>query len=598
MAVTWKGKATNDTANANSGTVATGLGANSMYGFAGNDTLTTLTTTSLSNLAYGGDGHDTITGSSTSTVIDRLFGGNGNDSLIGSGGKDMLNGGTGNDTLATGTGNALLIGDFGNDSLTSGWGNNTLYGGQGNDTMSGGTMASLADKAKDVMKGGDGNDAMTAASYSGVGSVYSNSLYGGAGNDTLTSSALTGTNSAKDVLIGGLGNDSLVGGALNATNTTASYSDSTWSVNVNLTTGAGTSNGGTAATGYGQTNSVTTNSTAAGDILSNVGNVTGSIYKDTLIGNSSANIMHGGGGNDTIDSGTTANTGADQLFGDAGNDTFLMRNATQTADVINGGDGINTMDFSNVTTGVTVNLSALIGGTIVNFSGGGGSGTIVSMDNVIGTGVADTLTAVGGGYVQGGLGDDTILTASVVGAQDTLIGGGGNDLYDLSGNFQRDYISITATSGTVANGDDTIRGFDQGQGDRVYIKLADFGVAVAATASGPAGTAIQVAGTGANAFYTANYGAAVVAGTLNHNLVSISVASDAVVSGSGAVIANAAHAQFLYDDATGILKFDADGTGVGVAITVGHFDLTQMNATVVGNLASHALESADFLFIA
>ena len=163
---------------------------------------------------------------------------------------------------------------------------------------------------------------------------------------------------------------------------------------------------------------------------------------------------------------------------------------------------------------------------------------------------------------------------------------------------QRDYLSITATSGTVANGDDNIVGFDQGQGDRVYIKLADFGATVAATASGPAGTAIQVAGTGANAYYTANYGASVVAGTLNHNLVSITVAADAIVNGTGAGAANAAHAQFLYDDVTGILRFDSDGTGAVAAITVGHFDLTQMTATVTGNSAAHALEAADFLFIA
>lgn len=589
MATTWKGKATNETGNANSGAA---LGATTLYGFAGNDTLTTLTTLAsgtTTNVAYGGDGHDTINGTA---VADRLFGGNGNDSLIGGGGKDMENGGTGNDTITAGAGNALLYGDFGNDSITSGVGNNTVYGGQGNDTIVGGTSATVAASAKDILKGDAGNDSITAAAYSGAASVYSNTLFGGLGNDTLTSSAFTAGTTVKDVLVGGQGADSLVGGTSNAVNTFASYYDSTWSVNVNLTTGVG------AAGATGATSSLSTNSTAAGDTLTNVGNVTGSIYKDTLTGNTGANILNGGAGNDTIDSGT-ANAGNDQLLGGAGNDSIIMRDATQTGDVVNGGDGVDTMDFSNATTGVTVNLSSLIGSTAFNFQGGGGSGTIIDVENVIGSGFADTLTAVGGGMVNGGAGNDNILTASVVGAADTLIGGAGNDTYDLSGNFQRDYISITATSGTVANGDDTIKGFDQGQGDRVYIKLADFGATVAATATGVAGTAITIAGTGNNAYYTANYGASVVAGTsTTHNLASITVASDAVVSGSGAVVANAAHAQFLYDDATGILKFDSDGTGVAVAITVGHFDLTQMTATVVGNSAAHALESADFLFIA
>jgi Ca2+-binding RTX toxin-like protein len=562
MAITWKGKGTNDTANANSGTTATGLGATNMYGFNGNDTLTTLTTLASGtnyNSAYGGGGHDTITGN---TVKDKLYGDTGNDSLVGGGGADVLNGGAGN---------------------------NTVYGGFGNDTISGGTSATAPTAGKSTFNGEAGNDSITAAAYTTAGAVYTNYVNGGAGNDTLTSSATAGAG-IKDVLKGGVGNDSLVGTG-NATNTWASYSDSRWGVNVNLGTGAGTSNGGTAATGYGHSNYATTDSTAAGDVLVSIGNVTGSIYKDSITGSTGANIINGGAGNDTIDSGT-ANTGNDSLLGGDGNDTFVMRAATQTADTINGGAGTgDTIDFSNAGGAVTVNLSSVIGVTTNNFTGAGGSGVISGVENVIGSGFADTITAIGGGKVDAGIGADTIYSASTSGGADTLIGGAGADTYDLTANVQKDYVNVTTAAV------DEIKGFDQTQGDRVYISLADYGITVAATASGVAGTAITVAGTGVNALYTANYASGVISGTTNHKLSTITVASDAIVNGA---TATAAHGQFLYDDSNGKLYWDADGTGVGASVQVAHFDPAQMTATVSGvtTVNGHALEASDFLFVA
>jgi Ca2+-binding RTX toxin-like protein len=88
-------------------------------------------------------------------------------------------------------------------------------------------------------------------------------LFGGSGNDTL---------------IGGPGADTMLGGA---GSDTADYSSSPAGVTVNLASGLGA--GGD----------------AQGDILGGIENLIGSAQADTLTGDSNANVMTGGAGNDT-----------------------------------------------------------------------------------------------------------------------------------------------------------------------------------------------------------------------------------------------------------------------------------------------------------
>ena len=88
---------------------------------------------------------------------------------------------------------------------------------------------------------------------------------------------LTG-NSAANVLIGGAGADTLDGGG----GDTASYTTSSVGVAVSLATG--TASGGD----------------AQGDRLSNIENLTGSNFNDTLEGNASNNTLAGGAGDDTV----------------------------------------------------------------------------------------------------------------------------------------------------------------------------------------------------------------------------------------------------------------------------------------------------------
>ena len=58
---------------------------------------------------------------------------------------------------------------------------------------------------------------------------------------------------------------------------------------------------------------------AAGDILTDIENLTGSTRADSLTGNGAANTLKGGGGNDTLLAGEG---GDDKLYGGAGNDTM------------------------------------------------------------------------------------------------------------------------------------------------------------------------------------------------------------------------------------------------------------------------------------
>src|SRR6266702_6316470 len=116
------------------------------------------------------------------------------------------------------------------------------------------------------------------------------SITGGTGNDTITGMA------GVDHLYGGAGNDTIVGGGGGGilgggTGTdTVDYSASSGGVTVNLGN-AGAQSGGD----------------AAGDVLSNFENITGSAFNDTLIGDAGANVLTGGAGNDVLIGGGTGN---------------------------------------------------------------------------------------------------------------------------------------------------------------------------------------------------------------------------------------------------------------------------------------------------
>ena len=223
---------------------------------------------------------DSITGNDKDNYLD---GKSGNDTLIGGIGADTLQGGIGIDTasyvfasagisvnLTTGKG---TLGEANGDVLLN---IENVTGSAFADNITGNNLANTLDggAGADILSGGGGND----------------SLLGGDSNDNLT---------------GGLGADNLNGG--NGTDT-ASYSSATSAVTVSLTTGTGT---------LGE---------AAGDVISNIENLTGSNSSDSLTGNSVSNVLIGNGGNDTL----TGLGGKDTLTGGSGRDKFGYKTLTDS----------------------------------------------------------------------------------------------------------------------------------------------------------------------------------------------------------------------------------------------------------------------------
>ena len=287
--------------NAGDDSLSGGAGADRLDGGAGADWAIYLSSEAgvivnlADNTATGGHAQgDVLTGIehiAGSDYRDMLTGNTDANELYGAGGNDVLRGGAGNDELEGGAGADRLEGGAGSDwvvYLTSDTGvtvdllNNRGDGGHAaGDVLSG--IEHIAGSAHpDVLTGGDG----------------ANELAGNAGDDTLRG------NGGDDVLAGGAGADRLDGGA---GADTLSYRLSVAGVQVNLAAG-------TATGGY-----------AEGDVFSNVENILGSAYRDSLTGDAGANYLDGAGGDDELHGGAgvdrlIGNLGDDRLYGGAGDD--------------------------------------------------------------------------------------------------------------------------------------------------------------------------------------------------------------------------------------------------------------------------------------
>ncbi|SFI33789.1 T1SS-143 domain-containing protein/type I secretion C-terminal target domain (VC_A0849 subclass) [Pseudomonas guineae] len=126
---------------------------------------------------------------------------------------------------------------------------------------------------------------------------------------------------------------------------------------------------------------------------------------DTLNGGDGDDILIGLSGNDTLNGGN----GNDILAGGAGNDA------------LNGGAGIDTASYIDAASAVTVNL----GVASAQNTGGAGTDTLSSIENLIGSGFNDTLIGNNSANLLfGGAGSDTLVGN---GGDDILIGGLGAD---------------------------------------------------------------------------------------------------------------------------------------------------------------------------
>ncbi len=306
---------------------------------------------------WGTTAVNSITGSDDNDII---YGSDGDDTLLGRYGQDRLYGGAGNDTL---------VGSYGVDVLDGGAGNNWA---DFSDSFAG-VVVNLTSAVQ---------NAGTSIANAAYGDTLINlqNVYGSQANDSITGDA-------NDNILDGLtGADTLNGGA---GKDTAEYTYSASAVTVNLTT------------------NVNSGGDAQGDVLSNIENLIGSNFNDTLTGTSANNTIEGGAG----------------------------------ADTINGGAGIDTASYAGSTAGITVNLTL----TTMQ-SGGDAQGDMLSgIEHIIGSSFNDTLTALAAGStLDGGVGSDTLNGGA---GNDTLIGGAGADTMNGSGSV--DTISYASSSAGI-----------------------------------------------------------------------------------------------------------------------------------------------------
>ncbi|MFK7733466.1 MAG: hypothetical protein AB8B48_17735 [Pseudomonadales bacterium] len=415
---------------AESGTYTATIGG----GGADDDTLS-----GIENIS-GTGGTDTLVGNSSANVLD---GAGGNDTLNGGGGDDTLRGGLGDDSFIGGTGGDQIDGGTaGSDTVDysafSALSVNLVDSGPATAGLNGGAAASqsLTEIENIIGTSGADNISGNASANELIGGAASDSLVGENGDDTLEGGA------GEDTLNGGANNDSLSGGADNDL-----FIGSTGTDTINGDGGVNTINYSalsSLAVTLADSGPVTATLNGGGannDSLENIQNIIGSSGADTIVGNSSANEFTGGTGNDTLQGGGGQDTlvggiGNDTLEGDAANDSLAGGGGADILqggagnDTLNGGANADMADYSQAGGPVTVDLSQADAANRALNDGESGSDTLISIEDVFGSGQGDTITGdTNDNFIDGALGDDTIHSST---GSDTLDGGFGTDDVDYS----------------------------------------------------------------------------------------------------------------------------------------------------------------------
>ena len=415
--------------------------------------------------------------------------------------------------------------------------------------------------------------------YGGVDTIYGlngdDEIYGGEGDDWIYGQ---GNN---DLLKGGGGADHLFGGS---GTDWASYADTPGEIRASLMPGVG---------GYG--------GIAAGDTFDSIENLSGSSYADQLIGNDSANTLAGQAGNDWLQGGS----GADRLEGGTG--------------------GFDTASYFLSPVGVFVSLISGLG------SGGHAAGdTLVGIENLAGSVSGDNVLV--GNDSANSLwaydGDDSLKGA---GGVDSLSGGSGDDLLDGGGDRdwmygQRDNDTYIVDNSLDRVFEDPGQGSDTVRASVTYALPASQDVEFLATTDDDGTAAINLTGNETTNIVTGNNGNNTLNGregndTLtgnagadwflfdtalgeipnieeitDFNVVDDTIRLDATIFSSGLTPDNSvggsqfyvgaeaedAGDRIIYDNATGAVYYDSDGTGMNAQIqfaqlSAGLADLTDLN---------------------
>jgi serralysin len=351
-----------------------------------------------------------------------------------------INGASGDDSLSGGAGLDIMNGFAGNDTLNGGGGGDNLTGGTGKDTFryTAATDSTLA--AYDVITDFASDEQIAFSGMAGI---------------TAYSGSYTYTTSVADT-VGAIQGD---GGI---TNRHVFFTDGSHGYLYIKGAGSGVSFDGTLIK--------LTGITSAPGAAQLTHPIEGSSGNDTLIG---------GAGDDLLDSGA----GSDYLNGGAGADTMLGGDGTDAYAVDHAGDLVSESNADLATGGNDIVYSTLAAYTLTDhverlrlMFGGTSNGTGNTLDNMLYAGDGnnvldggagnDTVSyafatagvavslATAGTQATGGSGSDTLISIENLiggGFNDSLIGNAGNNVLDGgAGNDTVSYVSATAPGVTVS----------------------------------------------------------------------------------------------------------------------------------------------------
>ncbi|MCC1491389.1 calcium-binding protein [Cognatishimia sp. F0-27] len=416
-------------------------------------------------LINGNDNSETLTGTEQDDTINGL---GGNDQLAGAGGDDVLNGGPGNDWMYSEPGDdtynagpgfdrvdyrdapAAVTVDLASGVATDGQGgtdqlfdvervigsafddtlrgndpiSNSFTGEAGDDLIDGrggfdfvwygrAPAAVQIDLAAGTATGGEGNDTLIGIEGIG-GSNYSDSI---AGNDADNYFTLDqeGDQFTPNFSVGGADSVDGRGGW-----DTVDYSEAVNPVSVDLGVG-------TAVDGAGNT-----------DSLTDIEEVHGSAFDDSLAGGDGGDSLRGNDGNDTLD----GRGGSDTLDAGAGDD--LLINSGGGNDKWIGGAGIDTLETD--VTGIPADFDVevdMLQGIHGRLGSDIGRDYIEGIENF-------SLMGLWNARLVGNASDNVLLAAE---GDDTLIDGAGND--SLYGDEGDDHFFLVTGFDTVNGGEGT-----------------------------------------------------------------------------------------------------------------------------------------------
>ncbi|MEM8553661.1 MAG: calcium-binding protein, partial [Pseudomonadota bacterium] len=451
-----------------------------------------------------------------------LIGLSGDDTLYGKAGNDSLRGGVGKDSIDGNTGDDMVKAGRGDDTVTGGDGDDVIFGHVGDDELRGNDGA-------DTILGGSGNDNIDGGEDddSLVGNRGDDTILAGDGDDTLKG------DKGNDELIGGTGDDLLFG---DLGDDTAFF---------NLGDGNDTFDGGVQGASVIRDFDTLVVTDTNNDVPLVV------IEADGTDAMMKANGLSGSVRTLEVET-------FDVTLG--GGDDFVIINDTTSTDLIrvelNLGNGFNQLSGSDA----TVSIDAVAGGGRDSLVGGSGRDTLSggnSRDTLIGGGDHDVLI--------GGNGLDSLSGGS---GEDTLDGGAGNDTLD--GGIGADQLF-------GGDNNDLLRG----GGDDDFL-------------NGASGVDTLTGGSGADRFDFIDIAAVdEITDFSGSDLIGLfTVAFPALFGGLGAnnfVLGTAAADSddfIIYDQTTGRLFYDEDGSGSGFAAI--HF------ATLTNNAV---LDHTDFMIL-